>query len=336
MPAVFVFDPTASDPQSAVRGIGRYLQILKENFPEWIFTSQIQKIDQQSIFINPFFNLLKPPLAIKRIAHRQIAIIHDLIPFKYPTHFPIGLKGRLNIFLNKISLRSYDLIITDSEASRRDITTILNIPIKRVKVIYPSLPKIFNTDSQAETVLPQFPFCLYVGDATWNKNLVNLARAIKIANITCVFVGKVFTQQKETKLNNPWAKELKEFLILAKNDKRFIFPGFISDKKLIQFYRQARLNVLVSRDEGFGFSYLEAASQKTPSVLADIPVFREIAGDSALFANPDNPNTIADQIIRLYFDSKLRSKFKDRTLNRVRSYLTSHPVLDCWKRQIVF
>ena len=32
MKKVFVYDPTASDKQSAVRGIGRYLQILKENF----------------------------------------------------------------------------------------------------------------------------------------------------------------------------------------------------------------------------------------------------------------------------------------------------------------
>ena len=307
MTSVFVFDPTASDPQSAVRGIGRYLQVLKENFPRWTFTNQPKKIDRESIFINPFFNFLKPPITIKRIAHKQIAIIHDLIPFKYPTHFPIGLKGKWNSFLNKIALRNYDLIITDSEASRQDIITILKIPAARVKVIYPPLPKIFMADKQLENSSPSSPFCLYVGDATWNKNLVNLARAIKIINVSCTFVGKVFTQ-KETNLNNPWQKELKKFLNLTKNDQRFIFPGFISDQKLINLYRKARLNVLVSRDEGFGFSYLEAASQETPSVLADIPVFHEIAADSALFANPEDPNTIANQIGELYFNPQLRNK----------------------------
>ena len=35
-------------------------------------------------------------------------------------------------------------------------------------------------------------YVLYVGDATWNKNLVNIARAIKLADVHCVFVGKVF------------------------------------------------------------------------------------------------------------------------------------------------
>lgn len=300
MSAVFVFDPTASDSQSAVRGIGRYLQILKENFPNWIFTNQLQKVNQESVFINPFFNFIQPPLTIKRIARKQIAIIHDLIPLKYPSHFPIGLKGKLNIFLNKISLRNYNEIVTDSEASRHDIITILKISASRVKVIYPSLPKIFTTNKQPRVTPPPSPFCLYVGDATWNKNLVNLARAIKIINVTAIFVGKAFTQ-KNNSLNHPWQKELKEFLKETKGDKRFIFPGFVSDKKLINFYRQARLNVLVSRDEGFGLSYLEAASQKTPSVLADIPVFHEIAGENALFANPEDPYDIANQIGKLYF-----------------------------------
>jgi len=43
MKKVYVYDPTASDFQSAVRGVGRYLQILKENFSkEFKFISNIE------------------------------------------------------------------------------------------------------------------------------------------------------------------------------------------------------------------------------------------------------------------------------------------------------
>ena len=58
---VFVYDPTASDTQSAVRGIGRYLQILKENFPDWTFSSSLTPNPSSltPIFINPFFNFLQ-------------------------------------------------------------------------------------------------------------------------------------------------------------------------------------------------------------------------------------------------------------------------------------
>jgi len=315
MKKVFVYDPTTSDKQSAVRGIGRYLQILKESFPEWIFTSSLTPSPYSlvPIFINPFFNFLQPPLTLRRLAQKQIAVIHDLIPLKYPSHFPAGIKGSIYILLNKLALKNYDLIITDSEASKKDIAKILGIKENKIKVIYPCLPKSFAISSDKKVTIPYSlipnPFCLYVGDATWNKNLVNLARAIKIANVNCVFVGKVFKERRERlDLEHPWQSELKEFYELTKDDKRFIFAGFVPDSELIKFYQQALVNILPSRDEGFGFSYLEAAQFSCPSVLSDIPVLREISAESALFAEPNNPQDIADKIKKIYTDENLRNK----------------------------
>jgi len=360
MTQVLCFDPTSSDSQSKVRGVGRYLQILKENFPEWTFSNTLH-VSRYTLhtFINPFFNFLQKPLTLKRIAKKQIAVIHDLIPLKYPSKFPAGISGNFNIFLNKLALKNYDLIVTDSEASKKDIIQILKIPEEKVKVIYPCLPKVFKKVSSSKyqvlrkktkkekpltsySLLLNTNFCLYVGDATWNKNLVNLARAIKIANVTCVFVGKVFQinrlssakSEKSEKLkisdesrillnysdlsdfNNPWQKELKEFFQLIKDDKRFIFLGYVADEDLIKLYQQASLNILPSRDEGFGFSYLEASSQGCPSVLSDIPVFKEIAKDSSLFANPENPNDIADKIIELYFNKNRQKILSEKALKR--------------------
>src|SRR3989338_6357991 len=173
---VFVYDPTASDKLSSVRGIGRYLQILKENFSDdFEFVSQIEnwklKIEN-SVFINPFFNFLQPPLTFRRIASKQIAVIHDLIPLKYPAHFPAGIKGSIYILLNKLVLKNYDLIITDSEASKHDIMEKLQVKSYKIKVIYPCLTKGFlNYETTPYSLLPT-PYCIYVGDATWNKNLV--------------------------------------------------------------------------------------------------------------------------------------------------------------------
>ncbi len=333
---VTIYDPTASDKFSSVRGIGRYLQILKESFGEsWIFTDDVGRISADSIFVNPFYNFLKFPLSLKRIAKKQIAVIHDLIPLKYPSHFPPGIKGSIYILLNKLTLKNYDLIITDSEVSKKDIVEILKIKNQKVKIIYPCLPRSFlklkieNLNLNKNLKLKIENFCLYVGDATWNKNLVNLARAIKIANVTCVFVGKVFDLatgvetsgipavppqaggkkvRQAPSLNNPWQKELKEFYELTKDDKRFIFAGFIPDSELFKLYEQASVNLLLSRAEGFGFSYLEAANFSCPSLLSDIPVLKEISGNQALFADPDNPPDMAKKINEICFDKTLRNK----------------------------
>lgn len=330
---VFVYDPTASDKQSAVRGIGRYLQILKENFSEeFEFISDLEsvKTNPYSIFINPFFNFLQPPLTFKRIAQKQIAVIHDLIPLKYPAHFPAGIRGNINIGLNKYALRNYDLIITDSEASKKDIIDILRLPDNKIKVIYPCLPKVFSIKYPVSNIestkykIRNTRYCLYVGDATWNKNLVNLARAIKIADVDCVFVGKVFKNNNETIeqlnnspiLNHPWNLELKEFFKETINDKRFIFTGFVPDFELIKLYQQASLNILPSQDEGFGFSYLEAANFSCPSLLSDIPVLREISDKKALFSDPKSPQDIAEKIKKIYFNEEFRKKLGNEAKKR--------------------
>lgn len=320
--SVCVFDPTESDTQSKVRGIGRYLQILKENFPDWTFSNDLSNFQTfkplNSVFINPFFNFLLTPLVMKRIAHKQIAVIHDLIPLKYPDHFPIGIRGKLNIFLNKLALKNYDRIITDSEASKSDIIKILGIKESKITVIYPCLPKIFIGKNNALYSILNSPFCLYVGDATWNKNLVNLAKALKIINVTCIFVGKVF--EKTTSLDHPWQKEFKLFLEEIKDDKRFILKGYVSDEDLIGLYKNSQLNILPSRDEGFGFSYFEAASQMCPSVLADINVLHEISDNNAMFANPNDPHALADAIGELYFHKETRNAFGQKANKRQQQF----------------
>lgn len=334
---IIVLDPTANDNATKVRGVGRYLQILRENLPkETEFLNSFSSINQfrdQTILIHPFFNFLKYPISMKKIAQKQIAVIHDLIPLKYPQYFPVGIKGRLNIFLNKLALKNYDLVVTDSQTSEKDIVRILGINKNKVKVIYPCLPKVFN-NSDAMAIVSNSPknkifkyhflptdYCVYVGDATWNKNLVNLANAIKKINVPCIFVGKVFDNSKVA-INNLnyhiWQKELKQFLEMTKNDKRFIFPGFISDSDLIQLYLHARCNILVSQDEGFGFSYLEASSQSCPSVLSDIPIFQEISnGSGVLFAQNNNPDSIADAIGQIYFNNEKRVNLGKNAKNRI-------------------
>jgi len=317
----YVFDPTQKDKLSKVRGIGRYLEILRENFNnEFVFTGNLESIPLDSVFINPFFNFLLKPILFKKKFKYQIAVIHDLIPLKYPRYFPIGIKGNINVMLNKLALKNYDLIITDSAHSKKDIITMLNIQENKVKIIYPILSKLF-TNKEYENSMPENididNFFLYVGDATWNKNLCNLAKAIKRANVTCVFAGKVFTDSLNKDLNHPWQKELKEFLKLAENDSRFIFPGYVSNNKLISYYKKAKANILVSKDEGFGLSYIEASSQNCASLVSDISIFHEITQSAAFFANPDSYEDIAEKLTLINSNTALINNIKEKAKQRI-------------------
>ncbi len=289
---------------------------MRENLKDGFrFTPSLKDIPYDSTFVNPFINFLTPPLIQKRVARKQVAVIHDLIPLKYPDHFPTGIRGKFDIFLNKHALKNYDMIVTNSETTKKDVVEMLQINDKQVKAIYPVLQKTF-TAAAPETIPGDLPtkYCIYVGDATWNKNLVTLAKAIKEINVTCIFVGKVFGEKN---VDHPWQQELKDFLSQTAGDKRFIFKGYVSDSMLVTLYEQAVVNILSSRDEGFGFSYLEAASQGTPSVLADIPTFREVSdGKGALFAPVNDVSGFSNAIGEFYFRKGLRDEFGSKAFQR--------------------
>lgn len=321
MEHVYVYDPTVNDPLSKVRGVGRYLQLLRDNFGSTVtFTGNLKGIPQDSTLLNPFFDILKPPLSLKRISDRQIAVIHDVIRLKYPNHFPMGVRAKFNSILNMSTLKNYDLIITDSFHSQRDIMDIFHLPSSRVPVVHLALPTSFTSLSEftpPKLALPE-QFCLYVGDVTWNKNILILAQAVKKANIPCVFVGKAF--QDRSNLDHAEKREFKTFIHQTAGDPLFIFPGYINDSELGWLYQHALCNVFVSRDEGFGLSYLEAAHHHTPSVLGDIDIFHETAADSALYANINDSTKIAQAIVTFAQDHELRQTLGEKAYKRSQDF----------------
>ncbi len=64
---------------------------------------------------------------------------------------------------------------------------------------------------------------------------------------------------------------------------RIVFTGYIADDDLPHVYRLSAMCIVPSLYEGFGVPLLEAMWANVPVVCSDIPVFREVAGDSALY-----------------------------------------------------
>ncbi len=76
--------------------------------------------------------------------------------------------------------------------------------------------------------------------------------------------------------------------------------GGISDEVLDGLYRAADAVIFASKAEGFGLAITEGAWYGKPLIIRDIPVFREIAGDSAFYfsgyAPEDLTNAVEDWI----------------------------------------
>lgn len=340
---IYIFDPTAADSQSKVRGIGRYVDMLKEYLGDQVvFTTSLDKVPFESVFISPFVTFTQTPLLKKRIAKKQLAIIHDLIPQRHMSHFPVGLKGTILAFYNRIKLNLYDGIITNSQKTRNEVLDLLGINPNIVHNLYP----VISSDLFKEIVdvkppvSEEKPFFIYVGDATWNKNVINIAKAVKTAQVKCLFIGKIFDKTSiEATLNNSnkWLKEIQGFY--KELDQHYIqLKGFLTNSQLAAYYQQAQGNLLVSRDEGFGFSYIEAAYAGCPSVVGDRPIFHETAGDSALFADPENPDDIAAKIYDLQ-KPEIQGELKDKMKAQLQKYNPDEfakaffEIIDLYRRQ---
>jgi glycosyltransferase involved in cell wall biosynthesis len=84
--------------------------------------------------------------------------------------------------------------------------------------------------------------------------------------------------------------------------------GHVPDDVLEALYSGALALACVSRDEGFGFTPVEALTRGTPVVVSDLPVFRETLGDGAIFVPSGNAEALADALLRLESEPGLRER----------------------------
>ncbi len=341
MQTLTIYDPAGDQSLGKVRGAGRIMQILRENLSDKArFISDLSQVSQDDILFVPLWQPFQKPFLRKRIAKKHILLLFDVIPLKYPEHFPIGIKGRWWLIQNLRSLGLFDQIITISEQSKEDLIEYLNFDESVVDVVHLTSGNIFfkKTASKSRSELasmyglPKTSYCTYIGDTNWNKNLITMAQGIIEAGVHCVCAGKTFSIINELRamdvdeqhdfiatsdlLNHHEQIEFKEFIKLTLNDDHFIFPGYIPDEDLKQLYRHALCNILISRDEGFGLSYLESACEKCPTILSNIPVFREIANSSAYFIDKDSPHELAKTLISIVHKPKSYLAMKEKAGKR--------------------
>lgn len=73
-------------------------------------------------------------------------------------------------------------------------------------------------------------------------------------------------------------------------------PGQLSRQEVKTALAESLIYILPAKYEPFGLSALEAAFSGCLLVLADIPTLREIWQDSALYFNPENPDSLLNQL----------------------------------------
>ena len=332
--------------QHRVRGTGFYLQNLQTSlekyFPENKYTyfkrGDLLEKDIDVVhypYFEPFF-LTLPVFSKNKI----IVTVHDLTPLVFPKHFKSGLKGNLKWQLQKLALKNADAIITDSESSKKDIVKYAGINQARVKVVYLAAGSEFKKieirnlklEIKKRYNLPD-RFALYVGDATWNKNLPRLIEAASKANISLVMVGKALVDKVEDR-QNPWNSDLVKVQDMAEQNKNIFRLGFVPSEDLVALYNAATLFVMPSIYEGFGLPILEAMSCGCPVVASKGGSLVEVVGEAGRYVDPYDTDSIATGISEVFNSPNLQKELSQKGIIQSRKFTwekTAKETMDAYK-----
>ena len=113
-----------------------------------------------------------------------------------------------------------------------------------------------------------------------------------------------------------------------RENSRLKMQGFSSESQVRQILSCASMYLATSRYEPFGLAPLEAALSRCAIIANDIPTFREIWEDDAIYFERNNSRSLIDAIQELASNPKRRSEYADRALNRARNNFSSEGMAD--------
>ncbi len=160
------------------------------------------------------------------------------------------------------------------------------------------------------------PYLLFFGTLEPRKNIVGLLRAYSLlsqderSHYSLVLAGgKGWNDQN---IHDTLDK-------MQSEGYDIIQTGYTSNEDRAALYMNAEMLVLPSHYEGFGMQLLEAMFYKTPMVVSDIPVLREVAKDVAVYCQT-TPESIAGAIQSLLNNTPLRKSLIGRGTVRLKDF----------------
>jgi glycosyltransferase involved in cell wall biosynthesis len=195
-------------------------------------------------------------------------------------------------------------IITVSNYEMNNIMTKLNIPRERMAMIYNGYNEWFRPIADTAQVYQKYieepGYFFFLGNTDPKKNTER----------TLIAYAK-YLEKSEVKRKLLMADLGKEYLneIVRRNHledmmQQVVIPGYIVNSDLPFIYNSAFAFLYTSLRESFGIPLLEAMACGTPVITSNTSSMPEIGGPDAILVNPEDPDAIAEMMIRLETDDE--------------------------------
>jgi glycosyltransferase involved in cell wall biosynthesis len=217
-----------------------------------------------------------------------VLTLHDLIYYRHrtpPTEFAwwvrLGWRALYASYLpQRLLLDRADEIATVSETVAGEIADhhLTRRPVTVVPNAADGAPLAAAAPGPRERSL------VYMGAFIGYKDVPTLVRAAALLPGCTLHLASRIGAEERARL---------EQVAASAGGATLVFHDGVDEAEYAELLDTATALVTASLDEGFGLPVVEAMQRGVPVVLTDIPIFREVGGDAALYARAKDPAAFA-------------------------------------------
>ncbi len=266
------------------------------------------------------------PRSVTQAGLPVAAIIHDVIPQRYPEQYLTDPNAAIQTRLRTLTSRSVDIFCANSTFTAETSSVELGVSIARFHVVGAAVEPQFSQGPHDPEVLRRFgaqcpngPVVAVTG-ADNRKNTEHLIAAWSqvplavrqghLLVIACGAPAKVIERWEACAVLNGVRDQVR-------------FTGSVSDEEMVGLLRSATLSVLPSIEEGFGLPIAESVACGTPALCSGTSSMPEVSGSADSHFNPFDTADMANKIAEVLTDHGLRNKILAEQTRTARRWTTS-------------
>jgi glycosyltransferase involved in cell wall biosynthesis len=223
---------------------------------------------------------------------RLILTLHDTIYYRHrtppralPWFVRVGWRlFHLSYWPQRWTLNAADLVATVSETSARQFARVRLT--KRPVVVIPNAPQRLADLLPEGTTVGRGPV----------RNLVYMGSFMPYKNVETLVAAMRRLPEHTLHLLSRISPERRAELVSAAGGGSVVFHDGVTDAAYAALLADDAALATMSLDEGYGLPVAEALALGVPVVVTDMEIFREVAGDGALYVDPLDPEAVADAV----------------------------------------
>jgi glycosyltransferase involved in cell wall biosynthesis len=245
--------------------------------------------------------------------YRLVLTVHDLIYYVHrtpPRQFSWFVRALWRLYHlawwpQRMLLNGADAIVAVSQTTK-DLIARHRLTRRPVFVVHNATDLTLASESDAVAVRNRRNL-VYMGSFMPYKNVDVLAQAMQhLPEYTLHLLSKVPVAERRRLESMAPAGSL-------------VFHNGVTDGEYLDLLASSVALLTASLDEGFGIPLIEAMNVGTPVIVSDIPIFREIGGDAALFVDPRSASGFA-HAVRLLDDPDFWGEMSRRAREQAQEF----------------